>query len=298
MSIRKSFLLLLVGLLLAGCGTASPTATGTGPKVVATTTFLADIAQNVAGDRLQVESLLPYGADPHSYQPIPQDVAKVANSDLLITNGVNYEHFLTTVLENAGGKRTIIEASAGLKVLDANGGQAGDPHLWMDPNNVIGYVNNIRDGLTKIDPAGADVYASNAQAYIAKLQALDSWIKEQVATIPAGRRLLVTNHENLGYFANRYGFKIVGTVIPGFSSEAAPSAQQMAALIDQIKASGVPAVFLDTTDSNTLADQVASDAHVTVVTDLHIESLTDGPPAGTYIDMMKYDVTKIVEALK
>jgi ABC-type Zn uptake system ZnuABC Zn-binding protein ZnuA len=298
MSIRKSLLLLLVGLLLASCGTALPTTTGTGPKVVATTTFLADIAQNVAGDRLQVESLLPNGADPHSYQPIPQDVAKVANSDLLITNGVNYEHFLTTVLENAGGKRTIIEASAGLKVLDANGGQAGDPHLWMDPTNVIGYVNNIRDGLAKIDPAGADVYASNAQAYIAKLQTLDSWIKEQVATIPAGRRLLVTNHENLGYFANRYGFKIVGTVIPGFSSEAAPSAQQMAALIDQIKASGVPAVFLDTTDSNTLADQVAADAHVTVVTNLHIESLTNGPPAGTYIDMMKDDVTIIVEALK
>lgn len=266
---------------------------------MASTTFLTDIAQNVAGDRLQVESLLPYGADPHSYQPIPQDVAKVANSDLLITNGVNYEHFLTTVLENAGGKRTILEASAGLKIQGAtNGEQTGDPHLWMDPNNVIGYVENIRDGLTKIDPAGTDVYASNAQAYIAQLQALDGWIKEQVATIPAERRLLVTNHENMGYFANRYGFKIIGTVVPGFSSDAAPSAQQMAALIDQIKASGAPAVFLDTSDATTLADQVASDANVTVITDLHIESLTNGPPAGTYIDMMRYDVTQIVEVLK
>ncbi len=271
----------------------------TATVVLASTTFLADIAQNVAGDRLQVESLLPYGADAHSYQPIPQDVAKIADSDLLIVNGAGYEHFLGSVLENAGGERTVIEASAGLSVReDAESEHGVDPHLWLDPNNVIGYVENIRNGLTAFDPEGADIYKSNADAYINQLRGLDLWIDEQVSTIPAERRLLVTNHDSLGYFAERYGFTVIGTVVAGTSSDAAPSAQQMAALIDQIKATGAPAVFLDAAESPTLARQIASDAGVRVVTDLYFGSLTDGPPAGTYLDMMKHNVTQIVEALK
>ena len=269
------------------------------PVVVASTTFLADIAQNVAGDRLQVESLLPFGADPHSYQPIPQDVARVSDSNLLIINGAGYEHFLDNILKNAGGERMVVEASAGLKVReDAGDEHAIDPHLWLDPNNVVGYVENIRAGLVSLDPEGADVYKSNAQAYTIQLQDLDTWIRKQVDSIPAERRLLVTNHDSMGYFAERYGFTVIGTVVPGFSSDAAPSAQQMSALIDQIKASGAPAVFLDAAESTTLADQIASDAGVTVVTDLYFGSLTDGPPAGTYIDMMKHNVTRIVGALR
>ena len=300
MFVRKLIPVLILGCqVLAACSGNASNASRSGFNVLASTTFLADIAQNVAGERAQVESLIPFGADPHSYQVSPQDVAKVADSNLLIVNGADYEQFLDTVLKNAGGKELVVAAYAGVPVRqEADKNHAVDPHLWLDPNNVIAYANNIRDGLTEVDPTGADVYAANASVYITKLQVLDSWIKEQVASIPPDRRLLVTNHENLGYFAERYGFKIIGTVVPGFSSEAAPSAQQMAALIDQIKASGAPAVFLDAADSTTLANQIASDTGVTVVTDLHIESLTDGPPAGTYIDMMKYDVTKIVEALK
>jgi len=292
-------------LALAACSPLAPDSLATvsspkgGPVVVASTTFLADIAQNVAGDRLQVESLLPLGADPHSYQPIPQDVAKVAKSDLLIINGAEYEHFMENVLENAGGERTVVEASAGLKAREEAGSEHGiDPHFWLDPNFVITYVENIRDGLLALDPEGADVYNSNAQSYILQLQELDRWIREKVNSIPVERRLLVTNHDSLGYFAERYGFTVIGTVVPGFSSDAAPSAQQMAALIDQIKASGAPAVFLDAAESTTLANQIASDTGVTVVTDLYFGSLTDGPPAGTYIDMMKHNVTRIAEALK
>ena len=269
------------------------------PVVLASTTFLADIAQNVAGDRLQVESLLPFGADPHSYQPIPQDVARVADSNLLIINGADYEHFLENVLENAGGERTVIEASTGLKVReDASNEHGVDPHLWLDPNNVIYYVENIRAGLVIVDPAGTEAYASNARAYVIQMQELDVWIREQVDSIPAERRLLVTNHDSMGYFAEQYGFTVIGTVVEGFSSDAAPSAQQMATLIDQIKISGAPAVFLDAAESTTLANQIASDAGVKVVTDLYFGSLTDGPPAGTYIDMMKHNVTRIVEALR
>ncbi len=301
--IRKLSLLFL--LLISACSPLAADSPGSvsspkgAPVVLASTTFLADIAQNVAGDRLQVESLLPFGADPHSYQPIPQDVAKIADSDLLIVNGAEYEHFLENVLENAGGERTVIEASAGLKVREEAGGEHGvDPHLWLDPNYVTTYVENIRDGLVALDPEGVEVYTSNAQAYILQLQELDAWIREQVDSIPAERRLLVTNHDSMGYFAERYGFTVIGTVVPGFSSDAAPSAQQMAALIDQIKASRAPAVFLDAAESTTLADQIASDAGVVVVTDLYFGSLTDGPPAGTYIDMMKHNITRIVEVLR
>ena len=292
-------LALLITLILSACSPRATISPENATVVLASTTFLADIAQNVTGDRLQVESLLPYGADAHSYQPIPQDVARIADSDLLIVNGADYEHFLGSVLENAGGERTVIEASAGLSVReDAESEHGVDPHLWLDPNNVIVYVETIRDGFTAFDPEGADIYKSNADAYINQLRGLDLWIEEQVSTIPAERRLLVTNHDSLGYFAERYGFTVIGTVVAGTSSDAAPSAQQMAALIDQIKATGAPAVFLDAAESPTLARQIASDAGVRVVTDLYFGSLTDGPPAGTYLDMMKHNVTQIVEALK
>jgi len=127
---------------------------------------------------------------------------------------------------------------------------------------------------------------------------LDAWIIEQVSQIPPERRLLITNHESLGYFAERYGFTIAGTVVESFSSGASPSAGQVAGLIDQIKSSGAPAIFLDASDNEALAKQIADETGVRVVTDLHLESLTDGSPAGTYIDMMKYNVTQIVEALK
>ena len=268
--------------------------------VLATTTFLADIARNVAGDRLTVDSLLPFGADPHSYQPIPADVVKISKSTVIIVNGLDYEQFLTPLLQSAGGKRLMITASNGLEArqMQEAGHTVTDPHMWLDPNRVVKYVENIRDGLSQADPGGAAMYKSNADTYIAKLKELDSWIKDQVAQIPPQQRLLVTNHESLGYFSERYGFKIIGEVLQSVSSIASPSAQQIAALIDQIKKTHAPAVFLDASDNPDLAKQIAQDTDVKVVTDLHLESLTDGAPAGTYIDMMKYNVTQIVNALR
>jgi len=290
-------LILTLSLLLSACA-GSPQASQT-PSVLATTTFLADIARNVAGDRRSVDTLLPFGTDPHSYEPIPADAVKISKSTVLITNGLDYEQFLGPLLENAAGKRLVITASGGLQARQmAEGGETvTDPHMWLDPNRVIKYVENIRDGLSKADPDGAATYKSNADAYIAKLQELDGWIKGKVAQIPSDRRLLVTNHESLGYFSERYGFTVIGEILQSVSSVASPSAQQIAALIDQINATGAPAVFLDASDSPNLAKQIAEETNVKVVTDLHLESLTDGPPAGTYIDMMKYDVTQIVSAL-
>src|ERR1044071_3187918 len=269
------------------------------PDVLTSTTILADIARNVAGDQLVTESLLPFGADPHSYQPVPQDSRNINQSKVLIVNGAGYEHSLDSLLANAGDKKEFIEASTGLRLRTASGNdQEVDPHLWLDPNNVIVYVDNIREGLTQFNPDDTDVYQANARAYIAQLQELDAWINGQVAQIPPQRRVLVTNHDSIGYFAERYGFKVVGSVINGFSSDASPSAQEMADLVDRIKLFEAPAIFLDTADNPTLAQQIASETGVKVVTDLHLESLTEGAPAGTYIDLMRYNVTKIVEALK
>lgn len=294
---RFIVILTIISLAATACGGQPVSPSGTSASVILTSTsFLADITRNIAGDRLQVEALLPIGADPHSYQPTPQDVTKIAQSKLLIINGAGYEHFLEPLLENAGGEREVIESSAGVHPREEAG--SVDPHMWLDPNNVILYVENIREALTHFDPAGADTYQANADAYTAELKNLDVWIVEQVKQVPVEKRLLVTNHEAFGYFAEHYGFTVAGTVIESFSSDASPSAQQMATLIDQIKTSGAPAIFLDASDNTTLAEQIAAETGVRVITDLHFESLTDGEPATTYLEMMKSNVTLIVNALK
>jgi ABC-type Zn uptake system ZnuABC Zn-binding protein ZnuA len=262
----------------------------------------------VAGERAQIASLLPFGADPHAYEATPADVVSISKSNLLIINGIEYEHFIEPLLENADGERLVIVASNALEPRkmeehadEAEGEhehEAGDPHMWLDPNLVLTYVDNIRAGLSEADPEGAQEYRANADAYIAQLKELDGWISEQVSQIPEERRLLVTNHEALGYFADRYSFRVVGTVIPSLSSGATTSAQALAAVIEQIKGSGAPAIFLGEVENPVFANQIAAETGVTVVEDLYLESLTDGPPAGTYIDMMMYNVSKIVEALK
>jgi manganese/iron transport system substrate-binding protein len=289
----------LPALFLTSCRPA-PTSGPGGVNVLATTTFLADITRNIAGDRAQVESILPPGTDPHGYQLTPTDVAKVTDSSVLIQNGLEYERFLGTALENAGGEHLVITATNGLTPRAATdaGHAGGDPHMWLDPNLVITYVENIRDGLIQADPEGAATYTARAAAYIIQLQELDAWIAEQVASIPSERRLLVTNHESLGYFADRYGFTMVGAVIPSLSTGASTSAQELAAVIDQIKFTGAPAIFLGEVENPNLAHQIAAETGITVVDDLHLESLTEGAPAATYIEMMHYNVTRIVEALR
>ncbi len=294
---KQNFLLsILIFTLITACSPSNAADSHQSDSaILVSTTFLADITRNIAGDRLTVDSLLPLETDPHSYQPTPQDMAKIERSQLIIINGVGYESFLAALLENNRDHKIIIEAS---KNIAAGKDAEIDPHIWLDPNLVITYVENIRAALTEYDPKGAGVYQSNADAYTAQLKELDGWIKTEVEQIPAEKRLLVTNHEALGYFAKRYGFTITGSVIPSFSSNAAPSAQQMASLIDEIKKLGVSAIFLDSADNDTLAKQIANETGVTVISDLHLESLTEGPPAATYIDMMKHNVTRIVEALK
>lgn len=309
--------LILSSLLLAACQSApQPTAESSSPiRVLAAQSFLADIAQNVAGDRLTVEVLVPAGLDPHAFEPTPQDVVKIAQSDLLILNGAGLEAWAEKILENAGGERLVVEASDGLTMRQTEEGEEehageeehfegdghdhqGDPHFWFDPNQVVRYVENIRDGLIEADPAGAEVYRQNAAAYLAELEALDAWIQAQVAQIPPERRLLITDHDSFGYFAERYGFEIIGAIIPSFSTGAAPSAQQMADLINRIRATGAPAIFLESGADARLAEQIAAEANIRVVADLYTHSLGADGQVLSYIEMMKYNTNAIVTALK
>jgi ABC-type Zn uptake system ZnuABC Zn-binding protein ZnuA len=284
----------LLSLLLSAC---QPQAAPSDKiKVIVVENFLADIVQNVAGDRVYITPLIPINVDPHSFEPAPRDVVQIAQSRALIINGGGIETWLKPVLDKSGGNLVVIEASKGLT---SRTQPETDPHFWMDPNNVISYVATIRDGLTQVDPAGKNVYTQNANQYIARLKELDVWTAGQVQQIPPEKRLLVTNHESLGYFADRYGFKVIGTIIPSVSTDSSPSAQEVAQLINLIRSTGVKAIFLETGANPDLAQQIGSETGVKVITDLHTESLTDSSgPAPTYIDMIKSDVNSIVGALK
>jgi ABC-type Zn uptake system ZnuABC Zn-binding protein ZnuA len=303
-------LLLIAQLLLTACQ-PSPAATSSNGqnkiKVLAVETFLADMAQNVSGGRLAVTSLVPIGMDPHAFEPTPQDVAAIASSQILIINGAGVESWLNPVLKNVGNNTLVLTASDGLPFRTAKPGEVpiadnpggGDPHFWLDPLSAIQYVQNIQKAFSNIDPAGAADYQKNADAYIAQLKDLDGWIKAQVNPIPAAQRLLITNHESLGYFADRYGFTIVGSIIPSFSTDASPSAQDLAALTTKIRESGAKAIFLETGSNPQLAEQLAKETGVKVVTDLYTHSTTasDGP-APTYLQMMRHNTMAFVNALK
>lgn len=338
--------MMLGAVLLVGCGAAAPTVAGDtstssaassatgatttteGPlNVIATTSILADLTTNVGGERVAVRTLLPAGTDPHTYAPSPADVQAVAESQLLIENGLGLEEWLQEVTENAGGARPTVTASAGLTPIEGAGehseeghseeghsgadasataeeghseeGHSDDPHMWFDVQNTIRYVENIRDGLKQADPAGASSYDRNAAAYIEQLQQLDAELVQQTATIPAERRKLATNHDTFGYFARRYGFEVVGTIFEGVSTEQEPSAQEIAALVSRIREQNVAAVFTENTANSRLAEQIASEVGVSVVTTLYTDALGQpGSDGETYIKMMRFNTQQIVEALK
>lgn len=271
--------------------------------MIALDSLLQDIAQNVAGDRLNVETLIPIGLDPHSFEPVPADIQRLSTSQAILINGAGFEAHLENVLSSLEGAHKIIVASDGLKPrqiehADENGGEI-DPHFWFDPNLTIRYVENIRDGFSSLDPGGEDIYARNASAYITRLTELDGWIRIQTAQVPPEQRNLITNHESFGYFADRYGFKVIGAVLPSASPGTSPSAMQLAELIDQIKSSNAKAIFLETGSDRRLADQIAAETGVQVISTLFTHSLSasDGP-AGTYLDLMRHNVNVICSSLR
>jgi|LDZU01.1.fsa_nt_gi ABC-type Zn uptake system ZnuABC Zn-binding protein ZnuA len=312
--LRYVFLPLFV-FVLAAC---QPTADVQKPpqnslQVVVVESFLADIVHNIAGERLEVETLMPSGLDPHSFEPTPKDVAKISDSDILFINGAGLEEWLEDIIENLPEDQLIITASAGLesRIEAEEGHEEGevveevdehdheyDPHFWLNPLLVVKYVENIRDGLIRIDPEGSALYTANAETYIQQLIELDQYIEEKITQIPVDRRLIVTNHESFGYFADRYGFTIVGTILKSVSSGASPSALQMAELVDQMRSSGASAIFMETGSNPELAEQLSNETGIKVVYDLYTHSISEeGGNAPNYIELMKYNVEQIINAL-
>ena len=355
-------------------------------SVVTTTNIMADWVENIGGDNVDVFSLLPAGTDPHTFQPGAQDVARVADADLVLSVGLGLEAaWLHDLLENAArdesaivelgeivdpiefaeghaGEVEVLEdlshivhevedgdiaAETGLEeikeLLEAAEGEeeelpamlleivskvedgqmdaeeaieeiehltsegedqhAGhglgleDPHFWFDPLRVKLAVNDIAARLSVLDPDRGDTYSANASAYNARLDELHAWSEQQTATVPEDRRLLVTSHDSFGYFANLYGFEVVGVVLSG-TTDVEPSAGDLADLVDEVKEYGVPTVFGETTVSERLASTVASESGAELVR-LYSGSLgLEGSGAETYIEMIRTNVGRIVEALR
>jgi ABC-type Zn uptake system ZnuABC Zn-binding protein ZnuA len=299
---RKFFSLFIsAALLSAACGGA---ATPTNKlKVVATYSILGDLVQNVGGDRIELKTLVGPGQDTHTFEPVPADARTLAEADLVFENGLGFETWLDDLYASSGSDAERIAITESLELLKGEGQTEQehsdfDPHVWHDAAKAIGMVKAIRDALTKADAANAPIYQANAEKYIAELQALEAWVFDQVKTLPADRRKLVTTHDTFGYFAARYGFEVIGTILPATTEGASPSAQEVDRLVAEVKAAGIPAVFAENVSSNTLLRQVADEAGVKVVASLYTDAL--GPAASdgdTYIKMMRYNVTTIVAEL-
>ncbi len=288
--------------LLAGCTNASmspPQPDEGGLRVIATTTIVANVVRQVGGELVQVETLLPVGADPHAFDPAPRDLANIAGAHLIFANGAGLEAFLQPLLENAEAAARVVDLSRGIDLLEGTGAEHGsDPHVWMDPHNVLVWVENIRAALSQADPPHAGAYQENADRYSAELDALDAWIREQIAAIPEANRKLVTDHLIFGYFARRYGLEQIGAVVPGYSTLSSPSAKELAAIETAVREYGVKAVFVGESVNPNMAQRLADDAGIELVY-IYTGSLSapDGP-AGTYLDYMRYNVSQITAALK
>jgi len=248
--------------------------------------------------------LLDVGQDPHTYVATPGDVAAIHDAQIVFANGVGLEEFLEEMLRNAGGDAQIVYVSDGidLRKMDAPDDEhehetdSADPHVWFNVTNVIHWSTRIAGALGEIDVENAETYTSNAAAYVTQLEELDQWIVAQIGAIPAARRKLVTNHPAFGYFTDRYGLEQIGAVYP-ISPSAEPSAQDIAALEDTVREFNVPAIFTESTVNPKLAEQIASDMGIHLVS-LYTGSL-GGPGSHTesYLALMRFNVEAIVTAL-
>ena len=288
-------------LLLTRAQPAHPTAAAGPPlKVVTTITPIADLVKNVGGDQVYATSLVPAGAEPEDYDPTPADATTVGKARIYFANGLGLEDYLTQLVQNAGNPQLeVVTLSDGLPTLKGFGqgaDEGGNPHLWLNPRNAIAYVDRIRQTLDRVDPPNAPIYDANAAAYTAALNGLDTSIEQKVGALPADQRVLVSTHDAYPYFADRYGFRYLTVISANPGSD--PSAQEYAALVKTVRDNQVKAVFGEAGFSDRFISQLAADTGATYVADLYTDTLSEGPPAATYVDMMAYDADRIVAALK
>ncbi len=277
-------------------------------KVVATTTQLYDITKNLVGDNVSVSVIYSADTDPHDFQPTPSDVQNIQDAELIIFNGVDLEHTIEDSIEEA--KAIKLNASESLVILepieaephedeDEDEHEEGDPHIWFDVKNVIKITESIKNKLVELDSTNAALYATKATNYISELEELDTFIKSQIDTIPEDNRKIVTNHDAFGYYINAYGLQFVGSVIPSLSTEDQPTPSETSELIERIKTENVKAIFTEVTLNPKLAQQIANEAGIKVISTLFGDTLgREGTEGDTYIKMMKSNTLEIVNALK
>jgi zinc/manganese transport system substrate-binding protein len=296
-------------------------------KVIATFSILGDIVANVGGDRVEVTTLVGSDGDAHVFQPAPADAQAVAGAQVIVANGLGFEGWMDRLIEASGTTAAIVTASEGVTPIafgeeehaeeaghddhadhadhddhadeaghDDHGHGAFDPHAWQSVTNVQVYVSNIAAGLIAADPAGEAVYTENALAYLAELSGLDAEIKAAIVGIPEDRRTIVTSHDAFGYFAADYGLTFVAP--QGVSTEAEASAQDVAALITQVRDAGIAAVFVENIADRRLLDQIAAETGAAIGGTLYSDALSaaDGP-AATYLDMMRHNLGQLTGAL-
>jgi zinc/manganese transport system substrate-binding protein/manganese/iron transport system substrate-binding protein len=278
---------IVAALLVAGC--AKPAGPwrehADGPRVVATTTQVADMAATIGSDRVDLVRLLKPGIDAHDYEPSPADVEAIASAQLVVENGVGLESWLHDTIESSGYDGPVVDASQGVRLRQVGG--EPDPHIWQDPGNAMVMAANIERGLARADPESAGFYQANLAGYLEDLQNLDAWVERQTAGL--ANRKVVTNHDAFGYYLDRYHLQLVGSVIPSFDSSAELSGRDIRDLVAKIKATGVKAVFSETSLPPRAAETIGREAGVKVVTGtdaLYGDSL--GPPGsdGASYDMM------------
>jgi ABC-type Zn uptake system ZnuABC Zn-binding protein ZnuA len=285
---------LCVLLLLAACAPATQPSGRL--DVLVSTEILGNVVATIAGGSAHITVIIPSGTDPHAFEPTAQDAARMERADLILVNGLNLEEPLLPLLQAATDR--VVSVSEGIAAIESVEEPGADPHVWMNPLNVKVWADNIAQALSELDTEHAAAYATNAEAYKAELDALDAWALEQLSQIPPEARVLVTDHEAFNYFASHYGFRIVGALIPGYSTVSEPSAGQLAELEQAIRQMGVKAIFVGVSLNPSLAERVAADTGILLVP-LYTESLS-GPdgPAFSYLELIRYDVMAIVAALK
>ena len=280
---------LLACVLLTACQEEEEVEDGETPalKVVVSLAIFADFVRQVGGDRVDVFTLIPAGADPHTYEPAPGRVVRLTGADVVIVNGLGLERPLDDILkENMPSSAILVELAEGLPVVDTN------PHLWLDVRNAIAYVERIRDALVETDPDGAEAYRSNADSYLAELQTLDQEVAADIDSIPSDRRKLVTFHDAFPYLAQRYGLEVVGVVVASPGKE--PSAKDVANLVEAIAAEDVPAVFKEPQFNARILELAADDTGVEVCI---LRSAALDKRVDTYVKLMRSNAKELVRCL-
>jgi zinc/manganese transport system substrate-binding protein len=263
-------------------------------NVVTSFSILGDFVKNVGGERVNVTTLVGPDGDVHVYTPAPADAKKIADAKLLVINGLGLEGWLPRLLQSSGSKAPIVIAAKNIAPLKL--GSDADPHAWQSVANAKKYVTNIRDALGAADPAGAETFRANTQAYLAELDALDREVREAIGKIPESRRKVISTHDAFGYFASAYGIKFIAPL--GVSTESEASARDIAGIITQIKTAKIPAVFLENISDPRLIRQIAAETGARIGGTLYSDSLTgEKGDAPTYIDMVRHNIRALTSAL-